>query len=274
MEPFAARASNEPRPWARRPARTEHPNTPAHAAGAPAEPAWARRTKWALLTLAVALITGTLFELTRTLVVLSESPVAIITTLPPLPEPDPHAASSTTQDEARSNSSEQNTRSAPVATAAEAPKASDETPREAALRVEELRRLRALLEDPPRPKAAPAQTRRPAQQNLFPGITRAKAPGRSTRTQVRPEQALRVVSGPRVRLIGSDALVEVDVENRLSSRFQRTVALELLVDGQQRQRRRLFLKIPPGSRLHLSERFSTTLPDGTYSARLTVPPFG
>lgn len=268
MQSFAVRDSSENRPWSR-----HRLGAGAAALSEGSEPAWARRTKWALLVVALVLVAGTLFELYRTLLVLAQSPVAIVTTLPPLAvSPDPPPA------RPRNDSGPE---LATAKTVSPSPSGSEPAfeaakPEHELLRVEELRRLRRMLErsvrtNAPRPTVTPASSNH---QALLPGIARTAAPRRSALRRSRPEQALRIVSGPRVRLIGADALVEVEVENRLSSRFQRTVALELLVDGKQRQRRRIVLRIPPGSRLHLSERFSTTLPDGTYSARLTVPPLG
>lgn len=265
MQTVATRAEPQQRPWIR-----HRGSAAAQAAcGGSDEPLWARRTKWALLVLAVALTVWTLFELTRTLLVLAEAPITVVTALPPLPPPG----------EPR-DGAERAARPETEAVAADAvePLAPPEsaTPGVAAggrLHAEELRKLRKLLEARPRPVEQTSPSPAPARP-LLPGIQRAEPPRRATARTPRPENALRIVSGPRVRLVGADALVDALVENRLASRFERTVALELMVDGKQRQRRKLRLRIPPGARLHLSERFSTTLPDGTYSARLTVPPFG
>ena len=76
--------------------------------------------------------------------------------------------------------------------------------------------------------------------------------------------------GPRVVLVGADALVEATVENLTGQEVHRRASLQLRVDGRVRQERRIRVHLPPRGRVHLSERFSTTLPDGTYSATLII----
>ncbi len=248
-EPLSPPPYARPRPS--RPPRTELP--------------WERRLKWLLLTAAVALVAWTGTVLVQTLLLLAEQPVAVAALLPP-PEPlGEHTAGPAEP--------------APGLVEASGP-SEPEIP--AALE-ERLARMEQLLErvarsEPPRQAASTPRTANPKamapsrpQSTPLPttaAVQRAVRPRKSERARA---PALRVAEGPKVRLIGADALVEARLHNRSTRRLRQDVVLELRVDGRRRQQRRLRLDVPAGAQVHVSERFSTTLPDGTYSATLRTP---
>lgn len=99
-----------------------------------------------------------------------------------------------------------------------------------------------------------------------------ESPSRRDRRASRPRARLPIArtSTPKVQLIGSDALVTGTVSNPGPTDLGARVELELLVDGRRISSRRFDLRLPAGGTTPYSQRFPTSLGDGTYSARVFV----
>lgn len=227
---------------------------------------WERRCKWSLLVVAVAMAAWTGAELVATLLELAEAPVTILARAP-VPEPDLVAGRAKAKTETKTVH----------------PAAPELTSRELTL-------LRHLLEatvagpgagpSSPGPKARGRQSLAPAglsagsgstAEHAMAGISRARPkvqahPRTQAMTTRSKKYPLKIAFGPRVRLVGSDALIEARVVNTTEDLVRRTAIIELHVDGRKRLERRVRLRVSPRAQVHISERFSTTLPDGTYSA--------
>jgi hypothetical protein len=114
-----------------------------------------------------------------------------------------------------------------------------------------------------------AQSRAQIQTPVFPEPRRAdlRSAEPTNRTESAPPVVRLRAPSPRVRLIGSDAHVTGKVSNRGSEEVWAYLTLELLRDERILEERDLEILVPAGGEAAYSHVFSTSLGDGTYSAR-------